>query len=82
MKIQVKTFAQLREKTGAAVHTLELAEAATLADCQQAFLTRFPALNHDLQHCRLAVNQCYERDLAIVLQDGDEIALIPPVSGG
>ncbi len=82
MKIQLKTFAQLREKTGAAIHTLELSEPATLASCQAAFLAQFPALEHDLSHCRMALNQNYVRDLNTQLQEGDEVALIPPVSGG
>ncbi|MBT9546695.1 MAG: MoaD/ThiS family protein [Candidatus Sericytochromatia bacterium] len=82
MKIQLKTFAQLREKTGAALHTLELSEDATLASCLDVFLALFPALEHDLNHCRTALNQSYVRDLNTQLHEGDEVALIPPVSGG
>lgn len=82
MKVQLKTFAQLREKTGAALHTLELPESATLSTCLATFLALFPALEHDLKHCRTALNQTYERNLETVLKEGDEIALIPPVSGG
>lgn len=82
MNVQVKTFAQLREKSGAAVHTLELPETATLSACLAAFLALFPDLDHDLKHCRTAVNQSYERNLETRLKEGDEIALIPPVSGG
>lgn len=82
MKIHLKTFAQLREKTGGPLHTLELTEPATLATCQAAFLAQFPSLKHDLSHCRMALNQNYVRDLHTPLHEGNEVALIPPVSGG
>lgn len=82
MIINLKTFAQLREKTGASQHSLELPAGATLETCLEAVRLRFPQLAADLHHCRLALNLSYIRDLQTVLQEGDEVALIPPVSGG
>ena len=80
MNITLKTFAWLRERSGAAEHCLELPPEATLQAALTAFAARFPEL--DLSVCRLALNRQYQRDLAVPLHEGDEIALIPPVSGG
>ncbi|PIQ23172.1 molybdopterin converting factor subunit 1 [bacterium (Candidatus Blackallbacteria) CG17_big_fil_post_rev_8_21_14_2_50_48_46] len=82
MKITLKTFAQLREKTGRGQIELELPEQATLETCLKAFLQQFPELEQDLKHTRLALNQRYVRDLTTPLKTNDEVALIPPVSGG
>jgi molybdopterin converting factor small subunit len=41
---------------------------------------KFPALKQ-LSSCSLAVNECYVQG-AIGLKTGDEVAIIPPVSGG
>jgi molybdopterin synthase catalytic subunit len=45
-------------------------------------LERYPDLRRFRSSLLVAVNQEYARDLDIVLQDGDELALFPPVSGG
>lgn len=43
----------------------------------------FPSLSQILDTCVLAVNQEYvDKGLPIALKEGDEIALIPPLSGG
>jgi molybdopterin synthase sulfur carrier subunit len=56
----------------------------TLADLQ-AWLTRQqPLLGAAMAatRTRLIVNQCVAHDLSLVLADGDEIAFLPPMSGG
>jgi molybdopterin converting factor small subunit len=72
--ITVKCFARYRALLGAA--ELELPVAPTLGD----LLTdpRFARLPKD---ALLAVNQSFA-DRATPLSDGDEVALMPPVSGG
>ena len=76
MRVTVRLFAGLRERAGAGRHDLELHEGAGVEDV-------WPALGLGEEPAGLvyAVNRAYvERDQA--LEDGDEIALIPPVSGG
>jgi molybdopterin converting factor subunit 1 len=80
MKITLKTFAWLREQSGASEHTLDMPNDASLQEALTAFSARFPQL--DLSVCRVALNHQYQRDFATILHENDELALIPPVSGG
>jgi molybdopterin synthase catalytic subunit len=81
MKIDVKLFAILRERAGTAGLTLELPSGATAAAAGAALAERFPALREHLGKVAYAVNRSYVPP-GQVLSDGDELALIPPVSGG
>jgi MoaE-MoaD fusion protein len=81
MRVRVLLFAALREGVGEKSLDLELRDSATLAD----LLARLEADHAPLARYRgrmlVALNQ--ERaPLATPLSDGDEIALLPPVSGG
>jgi molybdopterin converting factor subunit 1 len=81
MRINVKLFAILRERAGVSELTLDLPEGATLATAREPLLARLPALRGQLARCAYAVNRSYA-GADTTLQDGDEVALIPPVSGG
>jgi molybdopterin converting factor subunit 1 len=81
MKVRVKFFAVLRERTGAAEIAKEIAEGSTVADLWRALQREYPKL--DVPGIRLlyAVNQNYVgRDHE--LRDNDEVVFVPPVSGG
>lgn len=80
MTVNVRMFASLRERTGAAKTESRLAEGATVADLLAELQGRFPALR-SCGRVAYAVNSEYA-SLEQVLADGDEVALIPPVSGG
>jgi MoaE-MoaD fusion protein len=76
MRVTVRLFAGLRERAGTGRQDLELRDGARVDDV-------WPALGLGEEPAGLvyAVNRAYvERDHA--LADGDEVALIPPVSGG
>jgi len=76
MRVVVKLFAALRERAGTGERTLELADGAHASDVWPAL-----GLGEEPAGLLYAVNREYagrERALA----DGDEVALIPPVSGG
>ena len=76
MKVAVKLFAGLREKAGSGSRELDLADDARVADVWPAL-----GLGDEPTGLLYAVNKEYAgRDVA--LGDGDEVALIPPVSGG
>lgn len=81
MTVRVKLFAVLREKAGVSEWALELPDGATVADARQPLLARFPALRDYVGRCAYAVNRAYAKP-DTVLYDRDELALIPPVSGG
>ena len=79
--IRVRFFAIIRDRAGGGETTLELQEGATVADAESALAGRFPAIAGFLGRAAFAVNQAYApKDM--VLRDGDELAVIPPVSGG
>ncbi len=76
MQVSVRLFAGLRERFGSDSLQLELADGASVADALAALSGQI-----DARGCLLAVNREYADD-DLVLAGGDELALIPPVSGG
>jgi molybdopterin synthase catalytic subunit len=76
MQIRVRLFAGLRERAGATELELELPEGAVVGDA----LERMRVLTDGVPVV-MAVNHEYA-DPASPLHGGDEVALIPPVSGG
>ena len=82
MQVEVKLFAVFRERAGRDTLTLELDEGATVADVLAA-AAREPGLGEILERMpvRAALNREYVGDEAPVAA-GDELALVPPVSGG
>ena len=60
---------------------LELAEGATVGGLAEQVVRLYPAIGTDPSKLVVAVNQEYA-DHGLSLKDGDEVALIPPVSGG
>jgi molybdopterin synthase catalytic subunit len=82
MIIHVRLFAMLRERAGTGTLELELGSGATVADAMRALCEREP-LGAMLE--RMPVRMAVNRDYATadtVLSAQDELALIPPVSGG
>jgi molybdopterin synthase catalytic subunit len=76
VQITVRLFAGLRERAGSASRTLELPEGATVADVWAPL-----ELGDEPSGLLYAVNKEYAAASA-TLADGDEVAVIPPVSGG
>lgn len=81
MRIRVRLFAIQRELVGARELPLELADGATVEDAWAAVVAQFAVLAPGRPSVRFARNGDYaEPDT--VLADADEVAFIPPVSGG
>jgi molybdopterin synthase sulfur carrier subunit len=79
--IVVKLFAAYQEAYGVSELTLELPDGATVAQVRDRLLTEHPELTQWRDLTRFGVNlQFVEPDT--VLQSGDEVVFIPPVSGG
>lgn len=80
-QITIKLFATLRERTHASTLTRELPERATVGDLWERLKAEFPDLAGYRDSVRFAVNREYvEADYRP--REGDEVAFIPPVSGG
>jgi MoaE-MoaD fusion protein len=82
MTVRVRLFAVLRQHAGRDSIDLQVAEGATVAEAMAA-LGRDPALAGVLERVpvRMAVNRDYATPQTR-LAPGDELALVPPVSGG
>jgi MoaE-MoaD fusion protein len=81
MRINVKLFAILRDKAGASELQLDLPDGATAATAIDALKQKVPAIADHARSAAYAVNQNYVPP-STVLNDNDELAIIPPVSGG
>ena len=87
MKITVTYHASARERVGGTekehihLHTTHDAQPLATRHLRAALLQRHHDLKELLPTCALAVNCVYAHD-DTVLRDGDEVAILPPVSGG
>ncbi|MBI4329178.1 MAG: molybdenum cofactor biosynthesis protein MoaE [Chloroflexi bacterium] len=81
MKVRVQLFALYREKAGQQEVEVEVPGDATVADLLRDLEEKLPALRGRCQAALIAVNLEYA-DRSRPLAPTDEVALIPPVSGG
>lgn len=80
MNIKVRLFASLREATGTSMIDIEVQEGATLSELMEMLEEDYMGLQLS-EDILTSINKTYaERDT--VIQDGDEVGLMPPVSGG
>ncbi|MCZ6699041.1 MAG: molybdenum cofactor biosynthesis protein MoaE [Planctomycetota bacterium] len=78
--ISVKFYGPAREVTGETQISIDFEDGETLADVTRRLAERFPRLG-EASGVRLALNRAFVPP-EHVLSDGDEVAVIPPVSGG
>jgi molybdopterin converting factor subunit 1 len=79
MKIKIRFFASCREIAGKNEIELQVQKNETVSDILTVIRQLFPNLS--LADIMVAVNQEFAAP-GYVLKDGDEVALLPPVSGG
>ena len=77
----MRLFASYREKAGTSEIEMTLPKEATVGVVASMVADRYPGITQRPDSLVIAVNQEYTDHLHI-LSDGDEVALIPPVSGG
>jgi molybdopterin synthase sulfur carrier subunit len=80
MKCKIKAFGISREIIGSKVLELEIPEGYTIAALKLELFQKYPSFA-DLKSLYVALNNEYAGE-EILVKEGDEIALIPPVSGG
>ena len=81
MLITIHLFARLREIAGASVFQRTVPDGATARAVWDQLAMEFPAFTDYARVVSCAVNEEYAR-LTVALHDGDEVAFLPPVSGG
>src|SRR5688572_13051740 len=81
VKITIRYFAGHRDITGRSEEQLELVAGATVGSLWELLVGRYPRLAGYSGRILYAVNQEFGT-LTTELHDGDEVAFVPPVSGG
>ena len=80
MKIKLVAYGIARDILKAGSMDVDLKDSETIDDLKQLLVERYPDFGK-LQSLRFAVNEDYQ-DNAYILNPGDEVVIIPPVSGG
>jgi molybdopterin synthase catalytic subunit len=81
MHVRIRLFGAAREAAGAKEMTVSLPDGARISDAKARLVTDLPALVPLFRRLAVSRNRAIVTDDA-ALADGDEIALLPPVSGG
>jgi molybdopterin converting factor subunit 1 len=81
MRVTVRLFARLRDLAGGADWPCEAPDGASVADIWRLMTSAHPALEPFGRGISCAVNAEFARTHSQV-HDGDEVAFLPPVSGG
>ena len=81
MQVRVLYFGVLKDLAGRSSEVLELPERATIADLLAHYRAAVPAMERYLPALAASINQEFATSSAI-LHENDEVALLPPVSGG
>ena len=81
MRVTVRLFARLRDLTGAGELMREVAEPADVRAVWNAMAAEWPSIREYEKTMSVAINAEYAK-MSDAVHDGDEIAFMPPVSGG
>ncbi len=81
MQIRVLFFGVLKDLVGCSTESVELPEGARLTELLAHYSGKYPRVREMLPSVALSVNQEYSAGER-ALESGDEVALLPPVSGG
>ena len=81
MRVTVRLFARLRDLAGTGELVREVPETSTVQTVWRSLVAEMPTLGEYERTMSVAVNADYSR-MSAAVHDGDEVAFLPPVSGG
>ena len=81
MRVTVRLFARLRDLAGSGELVRDVPTPATVQTVWKSLVDEMPGLSDYERTMSVAVNADYAR-MAAEVRDGDEVAFLPPVSGG
>lgn len=85
VEVKILFFAKSRELVGVREKKVTLQTRLTTSQLRQNIINLFPCLKVIENNFLIAVNEEYlapDNDVTVVLNTGDELAIIPPISGG
>ena len=80
MKVKILAFGIAKDIVGGKSGEMEFSENATILEIKSALTQKYPDFEQ-LRKFSIAVNESYRED-HYVIKEGDELVIIPPVSGG
>ena len=80
-RVKLLFFATLRDLAGTRAAEMDVPSGTTVRALKDAIAEKYPNLAVQMGHVLVAINREYAPDDAVV-QEGAEVALFPPVSGG
>ncbi len=81
MRVTVRLFARLRDLAGAGELVRDVNDPATVESVWRSLVSDMPELGQYERTMSVAVNADYSK-MSAKVSDGDEVAFLPPVSGG
>lgn len=81
MIVKVLFFASLKDITGQSGIDLELEENAAVEYLKVKITSMYPKLEPFMSSVKIAINQEFAEEDSVI-KNGDELAILPPVSGG
>jgi molybdopterin converting factor subunit 1 len=81
MRVTVRLFARLRDLAGSGELVRDVPAPATVKTVWQSLVSDMPGLQAYERTMSVAVNADYAK-MSAAVADGDEVAFMPPVSGG
>jgi len=81
VRISILYFATVKDATGIRMESIDLSKDTTISEMLSKISMIYPKLKHILNNIQISVNYRIV-DFNTVLKDGDEVALLPPISGG
>jgi MoaE-MoaD fusion protein len=81
IRISILYFATVKDATGIRMELIDLSNDTSIREMLSKISIIYPKLKHILNNIQISVNYRIV-DLNTVLKEGDEVALLPPISGG
>ena len=81
MRVTIRLFARLRDLAGSGELVRDVPDAATVNTVWRTLVAEMPALGEYERTMSVALNADYSK-MSAAVSDGDEVAFLPPVSGG
>ena len=81
VRISILYFATVKDATGIRMESIDLSNDTSIREMLSKISIIYPKLKHILNNIQISVNYRIV-DLNTVLKEGDEVALLPPISGG